>query len=145
MSDRTTERRRAALLAILTEGRVRSQAELMERLESQGFAVSQPVISRDLRRLRAAKRGGAYELFDDERVTPLTTLKSLLRGEGPAPTFVLVRCEPGAGNAVARALEAEELDGVLGTVAGDDTILVVVSSSAAGRRVRRRVADLLES
>lgn len=145
MNDPQTEGRRAALLAILAEGKVRSQGELIERLEAQGFVVSQPVVSRDLRKLRAAKRAGTYQLLDDERVTPLTTLKSLLRGEAAVPHLALVRCEPGAANAVARALEAEDLDGVLGTIAGDDTVLVIVASPGAARRVRRRVAELLES
>jgi transcriptional regulator of arginine metabolism len=145
MNDPQTERRRAALLAILSEGKVKSQGELIEKLEAQGFAVSQPVVSRDLRKLRVAKRGGTYQLLDDERVTPLTSLKSLLRGEAAVPHLVLVRCEPGAANAVARALEAEDIDGVLGTIAGDDTVLVIVATAGVARRVRRTVADLLES
>jgi transcriptional regulator of arginine metabolism len=145
MNDPQTERRRAALLAILSEGKVRSQADLIAKLEAQGFAVSQPVVSRDLRKLRVAKRAGAYQLLDDERVTPLTALRSLLRGESSAPHLALVRCEPGAANAVARALEAEDIEGVLGTIAGDDTILVIVSTPGVARRVRRTVADLLET
>jgi transcriptional regulator of arginine metabolism len=145
MNDPQTERRRAALLAILSEGKVKSQGELIEKLEAQGFAVSQPVVSRDLRKLRVAKRGGTYQLLDDERVTPLTSLKSLLRGEAAVPHLALVRCEPGAANAVARALEAEDIDGVLGTIAGDDTVLVIVATAGVARRVRRTVADLLES
>jgi transcriptional regulator of arginine metabolism len=145
MNDPQTERRRAALLAILSDGKVKSQGELIEKLEAQGFAVSQPVVSRDLRKLRVAKRGGTYQLLDDERVTPLTSLKSLLRGEAAVPHLALVRCEPGAANAVARALEAEDIDGVLGTIAGDDTVLVIVATAGVARRVRRTVADLLES
>jgi transcriptional regulator of arginine metabolism len=144
VSGTSTERRRAALRAILAEGRVRSQAELMARLEALGIQASQPVVSRDLRRLKAAKRDGTSQVLDEERVTPLTALKSLLRGEAAAPQLALVRCEPGAASAIARALEAESIDGVLGTLAGDDTVLVVVSSPGAARRVRRRVADLLE-
>ena len=139
-----TEQRRAALRAILAEGEVKSQAELMLRLEELGIPASQPVVSRDLRKLKAAKRDGTYHVHDDERVTPLTALRSLLRGESSAPHLALVRCEAGAAHAVARALEAEKIEGVVGTIAGDDTVLVVVTSPTVARRVRRRIADLLE-
>jgi transcriptional regulator of arginine metabolism len=140
-----SEKRRAALRAILAGGDVRSQAELLERLRSMGIDASQPVVSRDLRKLKIAKRDGTYQVLEEDRVTPLSTLRSLLRAESGAPHLALVRCEPGAASAVARALEAEEIEGILGTLAGDDTVLVVAQSAAAARRVRRRVADLLES
>lgn len=145
MTSSPTEERRAALRAILSEGDVRSQSELMDKLRAMGISASQPVVSRDLRKLKAAKRDGTYQVFDEERVTPLTMLKSLLRSESPVQHFAVVHCEPGAANAVARALEAEDIDGVIGTIAGDDTVLVAAASPAASRRVRRRVSDLLES
>jgi transcriptional regulator of arginine metabolism len=116
----------------------------MDRLEAMGIPASQPVVSRDLRKLKAAKRDGTYQVFDEERVTPLTSLKSLLRAEASAQHFAIVHCEPGAANAVARALEAEDIEGVISTLAGDDTVLVAVASLSAARRVRRRVSDLLE-
>ena len=145
MSTTPTEERRAALRSILSEGDVRSQSELMEKLRSKGISASQPVVSRDLRKLKAAKRDGTYQVFDEERVTPLTTLRSLLRAESAVQHFAMVHCEPGAANAVARALEAEDIEGVIGTLAGDDTVLVAAATPAAARRVRRRVADLLEA
>ena len=145
MTSSPTEERRAALRAILSEGDVRSQSELMDKLRAMGISASQPVVSRDLRKLKAAKRDRTYQVFDEERVTPLTMLKSLLRSESPVQHFAVVHCEPGAANAVARALEAEDIDGVIGTIAGDDTVLVAAASPAASRRVRRRVSDLLES
>ena len=103
---------------------------------------SQPVLSRDLRALGVAKQGGSYHVLEEEKVTPLTSLQSLLRSSAPASHFEIVRCEPGAASAVARALEAEGLDGVLGTIAGDDTVLVVVATKAAGEGVRQRISEL---
>ena len=136
-------KRRDMIRKLLAEAEVTSQSELKELLEEHGFPASQPMISRDLRALRVAKQEGAYHVLDEERVTPLTSLRSLLRSSTPAAAFVLVRCEPGAASAVARALEAEELPGVLGTVAGDDTALIAVSSQAAGDTLRRRIGELL--
>jgi transcriptional regulator of arginine metabolism len=135
--------RRAAIEALLRERPVHSQAELLDLLAERGFECSQPALSRDLRALGVAKVAGAYQLVEGERVTPLTTLRSLLREARAVQHLVLVRCEPGAASAVARALEAEELPGMLGTLAGDDTVLVAVQSQADGARVTRRVEELL--
>jgi transcriptional regulator of arginine metabolism len=143
MASRATERRRRAIRQILVDQPVSSQAELHALLKARKLRTSQPVLSRDLRALRAAKRAGAYQLLEEERVTPLGALASFLRSTSPAEHFVLVRCEPGAASAVARALEAEKMGGVLGTVAGDDTVLVAVASPGAGARVRRRFDELL--
>lgn len=143
MTAAATADRRTAIQDLLREREVHSQAELLELLEARGYPCSQPALSRDLRALGVAKVSGAYQLVEEERVTPLTALKSLLRAATPVEHLVLVRCEPGAASAVARALEAEELDGVAGTIAGDDTVLVAVHSQSEGERVRRRVEDLL--
>ncbi len=137
------DRRRAAIRELLLEAPVRNQEELLEKLERRGLGASQPVLSRDLRALNVAKLGGAYQIVEEERVTPLEQLKSLLRSVDPVSKFLLVSCEPGAASAVARALDSEELDGLVGTLAGDDTVLVAVKSTAAAQRVRRRIQELL--
>lgn len=139
-----SENRRDAIREILLAEKVADQKDLLRQLAGRGIRVTQPVVSRDLRALKAAKREGAYTLPEEERVTPLTSLRSLLRGAKPAGShLVVVRCEPGAASAVARALEAEALPGLVGTVAGDDTIFAAVSSETAGRKIRRRVLELL--
>lgn len=138
-----SEERRAAIRRLVLEDALHSQGELRARLKTAGFRASQPVLSRDLRLLRVAKEAGIYRIREPERVTSLTALKSLLRSSEPAHELVLLRCEPGAASAVARALEAEEIEGVVGTVAGDDTVLVALDSKAAAQRVKKRVAQLV--
>lgn len=138
-----SEERRAAIRRLLVEGSIQSQAELRARLEGAGFRASQPVLSRDLRLLHVAKEAGVYQIREREQVTPLSALKSLLRSAETAREFVLVRCESGAASAIARALEAEELEGLVGTVAGDDTVLVAVATKSAALRVKKRVASLV--
>jgi transcriptional regulator of arginine metabolism len=135
--------RRAAIRSLLAEQDIASQAELLQQLAAQGFSVSQPVLSRDLRALDVAKQGGYYRIPEQDRVTPLVALRSLLRRVDPASNFLVVRCEPGAASAVARAREAEQLEGVVGTIAGDDTVLVATNSIAAEQRAQRRVQELL--
>jgi transcriptional regulator of arginine metabolism len=140
-----SEERRAAIRRLVLENEIRSQGELRARLKSAGFRASQPVLSRDLRLLRVAKEAGVYTIREEERVTSLFALRSLLRSTEPAQELLLLRCEPGAASAVARALEAEEIEGVAGTVAGDDTVLVALHSRAAVQRVRKRIASLSAS
>jgi len=140
-----SEERRAVIRRLVLEGSIQSQAELRAKLKAAGHRASQPVLSRDLRLLRVAKEAGVYQIREPERVTSLSALKSLLRSSEGAREFLLVRCEPGAASAVARALEAEEIPGVVGTVAGDDTVLVALVSRAAAQRVRRRIASLTSS
>jgi transcriptional regulator of arginine metabolism len=142
MSQATNERR-TAIRGILAERKVRNQIELLELLAGRGLDASQPVLSRDLRALGVAKKAGFYQILEEERVTPLGSLRTFLRSTSPAEHFVLVRCEPGAASAVARAIDAEGTRGVIGTVAGDDTVLVAVASRAAAARVRQRLRDLL--
>lgn len=138
-----SEERRAAIRRLVLENSIQSQAELRSKLKAAGFRASQPVLSRDLRLLRVAKEAGIYQLRERERVTSLTALASLLRSAETAHEFVLLRCEPGAASAVARALEAEDIDGIVGTVAGDDTVLVALATRAARDRVKKRVAALV--
>jgi transcriptional regulator of arginine metabolism len=141
---RTAERRHA-ILEVLQESVVHSQDELAGILGRMGFETTQPMLSRDLRNLQVAKRGGVYQLLEDERVTPLEKIATLLRGVQKAGDhMVVVHCEPGAAHAVARALEADDLDGLIGTVAGDDTIFIAVAGPGAGDDVRRRIRPLLE-
>ena len=137
-----TNERRQVILELLADREIRSQHELRSALARKGHRASQPALSRDLRALKVAKRGGAYGVVEQERVTPLAQLKPLLRGVAPATRFLIVFCEPGAGSAVARALDQGDVEGLVGTVAGDDTVLVAVSSRAAGERVRRRIGEL---
>jgi transcriptional regulator of arginine metabolism len=139
-----TQDRRDALRAVLTKRACASQEELLRALAEVGVSTTQPVLSRDLRALSAAKRDGVYTLLESDRVTPLENLRSLLRGTCSAgANMVIVRCEPGAASAVARALEAEGIDGMLGTVAGDDTVFAAVDGEDTGERVRHRVISLL--
>jgi len=138
-----SEARRAAIRRLVLENALHSQGELRARLKAAGFRASQPVLSRDLRLLRVAKEAGVYRLREPERVTPLSALKSLLRSCEPTRELLLLRCEPGAASAVARALEAEEIEGIVGTVAGDDTVLVALDSKAAAQRVKKRVTQLV--
>ena len=138
------QERRARVRTLLTENAVSSQQELLALLAEDGLESTQPVLSRDLRALGAVKHGGRYVVLESNRVTRLESLRPLLRSANAAgPNLVILTCEPGAASSIARALEDEEHAGVLGTVAGDDTLFVAVDSDRRGQAVVKRVQDLL--
>ena len=155
----TRAARHDRIVAILSERPVRSQAELAAELKSAGLTVTQATLSRDLDELGAVKLrspdGGlpTYVVPSDD--TPLTArsadddpphrlarlLGELLVSAEASGNLVVLRTPSGAANFLASALDRARLPDVLGTVAGDDTILVV-SRQPDGERLARQLSDL---
>lgn len=142
--------RRLALLTQLLSGhRFSSQEEIVQALAQKGVAVTQATLSRDLRSLGVAKRadahgrsmyelpGPAVETLDRER--RLLDLRAFVNDVRVAQNLVMVRTPPGHANGVGRAIDLAEFGGVVGTVAGDDTVLVVMQDTAAARRLQKRL------
>lgn len=138
------EARRTKIRELIEEGGFGSQGELSSALTEAGFTISQPMLSRDLHALGVAKIAGTYQWIESERVTPLDNLASMLRGTSPVQTLRLVHCEPGAASAIARALEASEIEGLVGSVAGDDTVLVALQDDASAHQLETRINALLD-
>lgn len=141
--------RHDTILELVRRHRVGSQESLRELLAKKGFDVTQATLSRDVRELRLVKVPGAdgrpyYTLPEDwENTPPLETLLPtlFLSAEGTG-NLLLVRTMTGAAQAVARGIDWEEWPEVLGTVAGDDTILIVVRDPEHRALVRQRLEAL---
>jgi transcriptional regulator of arginine metabolism len=141
--------RHAAILRLVREHAVPSQERLRELLAHAGFDVTQATLSRDIHELGLFKQpgpGGApgYAASPEETV-PAPTLAGfipslLLRSDGVGPLLVL-RTPTGGASTLAAALDREAWPEVLGSLAGDDTVLVVTRSPAARRKLARRLAD----
>lgn len=137
--------RRRAIRRILGSGVVSSQTDLARLLREQGFDVTQATVSRDLKALGAGKVRGddgglAYSLRHETSDSGLErTLAEFAGGIRHSGNLVVITTPPGAAQVVAGAIDRSALDDVLGTVAGDDTVLVVATDGAG-----RRVAELLE-
>ena len=137
--------RQAALLDLIRREPLGSQEQIRARLGEQGFDATQSTISRDLEELGLVRvRDGDghlryAELADatggnGNHVPPLSSLlREFALAVEMSGNLVLVKTPPGAANAVAQGLDDSELEGLLGTVAGDDTILVIAKSGPAGR------------
>lgn len=145
MSSDDTTARRAAIAALLRRRPVATQTELRALLARAGHAVTQATLSRDLARLgarRAHRPGGgtAYELpgaaADEPAGDGLGALVTAVEDNG---VLVVVRTRPGAAPAVALALDQARVPGVLGSVAGDDTIFVAPTRGAALAKVASRL------
>jgi transcriptional regulator of arginine metabolism len=152
--------RHARIVAVLAEHQVRSQAELAGLLEEADVHVTQATLSRDLDELGAVKLrapdGGLPVYVVPEDGAPLTARGTadappqrlarligelLISAEGSANLAVL-RTPPGAAHFLASALDRAGLPEILGTIAGDDTILVVARDVAGGPALARQFLDL---
>lgn len=130
--------RHAAILELIASRKVRSQEELRRLLGKRGFRVTQATLSRDLRELRVVKvphaAGETYYAAPSETEIPALDrlLPQLFVSLDGVQNLLVVKTLAGGAQAVAEAIDWEEWAEVLGTLAGDDTILVVL------RRARDR-------
>lgn len=142
-------RRERAILEIVDEAPIRTQDELVQALEERGITVAQSTVSRDVRRLGLVRaplpdgslryaRPGASDAGGGEARERLRRLaETEVVGAAPGDAVLAVTTPPGSANAVAIAIDDAGLDGVVGTVAGDDTILVLLEDASARDRVLR--------
>jgi len=153
MSRVTKHQRQHRITKLLEANPVRSQAHLAELLGVEGIEATQTTVSRDLEELGAIKvrlPGGdtAYALpeLPSQQVAPEDHLRRVL-GEwvveaDHSGNLIVLRTPPGSAHVVGSALDRSGFAGVIGTVAGDDTVLVVASEEAGGLTVAHRLAVL---
>ena len=131
----TRTARHARIVELIRDKAVRSQTELADLLSVDGVQVTQATLSRDLEELRAVKAGGVYVIPEDgspwlrpvEQAPArlIRLLRELLNSVDVSGNLVVLRVPPGAAQFLASALDRSGLPDVVGTIAGDDTILVV--------------------
>lgn len=119
--------RQDAIRRIVRRERVRTQRELVERLQDNGFECTQATVSRDISEMGLRKLPeGVYVLAEDLHLQRMVS--ELVRSVARAGQLVLVKTSPGAGQGVGAAMDGAALEEVLGSIAGDDTILVITRS-----------------
>ncbi len=147
----TSKRERQDIIRELILGRaIASQEELRELLKARGWEVTQSTLSRDLRDLRVARipteDGVRYALSNSETDTGRPVLDVLLpqlyNGVDGVGELVVIHTLRGGANAIAEALDVEEWPDVVGTIAGDDTILLICRSATARDRTMRRLRTI---
>jgi len=144
-------RRQAAILALVDREPFRNQQILQRRLRAMGFRATQATLSRDIKELGLAKRAsdGAYQRAQQEPPNLEAASAALDRVVGQYLTrvdrveqIVLVRTGPGQAQPVAVAIDRAGLSEVAGTIAGDDTVLVVARSARQAEAFVKRLERL---
>ena len=145
------KRRQAAILELIDHHTLASQEELRRRLRGLGFSVTQATLSRDIRDLALVKNAadGAYHRPGSDAASPVVVAARLqhavaeyLTGVDRAQQVVVLKTGVGQAQPLAIAVDSTRLDGVIGTVAGDDTVLMVCRNGAIAARVVRRLEEL---
>lgn len=143
----SAERRREAIVALVASRPLATQDDLVAALAELGLEASQASVSRDIAALGLVKVGGLWAL--PPREAPSADPREeriaayLLSVAAAGDHLLVLKTPPGEAPGVALALDRLAFDGVVGTVAGDDTILVALTDRATGRRVADHLNGLL--
>jgi len=144
-------RRQSAILEVVEHEAVRSQEQLRQRLASRGFDVTQATLSRDVKELGLLKRSsdGAYQPAGAEGAPAPTTLGALgkalteyLVNIEPVQQLVVLKTGPGQAQLLGLAIDRARLEEVAGTLAGDDTILIIAREAKDAQQVVKKLRDL---
>ncbi|HXQ97549.1 MAG TPA: hypothetical protein VN774_03820 [Candidatus Limnocylindrales bacterium] len=141
--------RQGQILKLVTSDAISSQDELRKRLAHIKLPVTQATLSRDLRELRLVKTGSGYKPLaaPAAEATPLSALaralKEFLSDVRPAGNMLVLKTPPSGAQPLAAAVDAEHFPEVAGTIAGDDTVLIIASTPRARGAVQKRIEELL--
>ena len=160
----TKAARQRRIVDLLSRHAVRSQVDLAELLAKEGVQVTQATLSRDLLELDAVRVRGAAGILvyavpsEGGDRTPRAGVETAASGQRLArrcaellvsaeasANLVVLRTPPGAAQFLASALDKAELSSVLGTIAGDDTLLVISKNPAGGQAVAEKLLALADS
>jgi transcriptional regulator of arginine metabolism len=140
--------RHKAILNLLDEGPVESQDSLQQRLERKGFDVGQATLSRDIHELKLVKGPDGYrragETLNADSVLPsvMHLARQFVIEIRQAENLLVVRTTVGSAQPVAAALDASHWPEVVGTIAGDDTVLVIATDKKKAQSLAQRIRDL---
>ncbi len=137
--------RHGQILKLIRTKSIHTQEDLARELKEQGLPATQVTLSRDIRELRLVKTPDGYrEMLPEEAGPQFAQLASeFLHDVRTAQNLVVLKTAPGHANSVAVALDAEEWPEVVGTLAGDDTILVVAPDAETAQRIRENLLRFL--
>lgn len=140
--------RQRAVLEAIRQGAIANQDELQRALRKRGFKVGQATLSRDVRDLNLSKTASGYALPQgDVAGIALPPVQRLVRefvlDVRPAQNLLVLKTIIGSAQPVAAALDDQEWEEAVGTIAGDDTILIVCADSKTAKIVATRIEEML--
>jgi transcriptional regulator of arginine metabolism len=132
----TKAERHSAILALVNRGSVHTQHEIAAALARRGMRTTQATVSRDIQELGLVRSGGGYR-------NSAAVVRELVLSVVLVAPMAVIKTPPGTANLVARRIDEAGLPGVAGTVAGDDTIIAVLSKRSAGRALKELLANAI--
>ncbi len=141
--------RRAKTISLIKAGLIHSQSDLVKQLKKSGFHLTQATASRDLEEIgavRARNKVGesVYEIREslDSALTRVNSLPfGLILSVAVSGNLVVVRTPPGGANFLASSLDRAGLTSVIGTIAGDDTVLVISAKATGGVQLAKELTS----
>jgi len=144
MKTKTKVDRHNLIREYIKGSKVRSQEELVDYLQEKGFAVTQATVSRDIAELSLVKNGdGFYVMAEDEELKNI--FQSLVKTVKYSGNIVVINTLPAAAQTVARYIDKAAISGVLGSVAGDDTIFVLIAENVSNKAMVKNFQELKEN
>lgn len=145
-------KRQEAILELVKKYEIETQEELAEKLNSAGFAVTQATVSRDIRELKLTKiQHGAkqiYAVLTDHNYPNhnkyIDILKHSFVSADMAQNILVVKTASGTAMAVAAALDSMHWDEIVGSIAGDDTVMCAIRTVEDTKKLMKRLEDILK-
>ena len=144
--------RRKMILKLVSEQEIITQDLLVKKLIESGFDVTQATVSRDIKKLGLVKvqTDTGYskdalppKLLSGDKADDVSILKSGISSMETAQNLLVVQCPSGLANAVCVSLEKIQLDGLVGMLAGDDTIFIAAKSNDDAEQIRNRIVNYI--
>ncbi len=146
-----TKTRRAVIRRLIAANRISTQTELSERLEEEGLHATQATISRDIRELHLIKvtdKKGKYYTFTEtnEELVATSQFQAMYRNlslkSSRAQNLIVIRTAPGMAQALCAVMDKMDWKSVLGTLAGDDTVLLIAENDTAAEGIMEVLAGI---
>ena len=136
--------RRAKVISLVESGVIHSQADLVNELKKEGYKVTQATASRDLEEVGAVRGSHGYQLANssDDALSRLLTTEKLIISVEASGNLAVVRTPPGGAQLLASNLDHAGLKSIIGTIAGDDTVMVVSRKSNGGAELAKELLSL---
>jgi transcriptional regulator of arginine metabolism len=137
--------RQGQILNVIRSKEVYTQEELARELSRLGIQTTQVTLSRDMRELGLVKTAEGYRQLPVETSGPqlADVVNEYLLDIRIAQNLVVLRTSPGNANSLAIAVDKQDLDDVVGTIAGDDTVLVITPDADTAARFRQRMLEMI--
>ena len=145
-------KRQEAILELVKKYEIETQEELAEKLGSAGFAVTQATISRDIRELKLTKiQHGAKQIYAaltenkfSNSKKYIDILKHSFVSMDMAQNILVIKTASGTAMALATALDSLHWDEIVGTIAGDDTVMCAIRTVEDTKKLMKRLEDILK-